>query len=197
MKAGGMSGTETGTPYRKLSPISDAFDGALTCVFGIHSATTGGEGEGRGHNGGVWEWTSTVFDKREGFEPSALYPGFSADFFDTLHNVVVRGMFHFILFTRVLTKTAESLVDPTPRFRVKQNVARCATTSSAITLMRGLVVELCTMSRRTKHELGEGSREEVKAGKVPNCICMSYVFPVLVNVCVCTGALATSLKEVD
>ena len=57
-----------------------------------HSATTGGEGGGRGHNGGVWEWTSTVFDGYEGFVPLSLYPGFSADFFDTLHNVVVSGV---------------------------------------------------------------------------------------------------------
>ncbi|KAH9991248.1 DUF323 domain-containing protein [Russula vinacea] len=56
-------------------------------------ATTGGEGEGRGHNGGVWEWTSTVFDGYEGFEPSTLYPGFSADFYDTLHNVVIGGSY--------------------------------------------------------------------------------------------------------
>ncbi len=56
------------------------------------SATTGGEGGGRGHNGGVWEWTSTVFDKNEGFEKSTLYPGYSADFFDTHHNVVVRAL---------------------------------------------------------------------------------------------------------
>ena len=55
----------------------------------VHSATTGGEGDGRGHNGGVWEWTSTEFDGYEGFVPSSRYPGFSADFFDTLHNVVV------------------------------------------------------------------------------------------------------------
>jgi len=54
-------------------------------------ATTGGEGGGRGHNGGVWEWTSTVWDKYEGFEASSLYPGFSADFFDTLHNAVIGG----------------------------------------------------------------------------------------------------------
>jgi formylglycine-generating enzyme required for sulfatase activity len=58
----------------------------------VHSATTGGEGEGRGHNGGVWEWSSTVFDGYKGFEPSYLYPGFSADFYDTLHNVVVSGI---------------------------------------------------------------------------------------------------------
>ncbi|KAJ7213917.1 DUF323 domain-containing protein [Mycena pura] len=39
-------------------------------------ATTGGPRDGgRGCNGGVWEWTSTVFDKYEGFVPSKLYPG--------------------------------------------------------------------------------------------------------------------------
>ena len=55
------------------------------------SATTGGEGRGRGHNGGVWEWTSTVWDKHEGFEASSLCPGYSAEFFDGHHNAVVRG----------------------------------------------------------------------------------------------------------
>ena len=69
-----------------------------------HSATTGGEGGGRGHNGGVWEWTSTVFDGYEGFVPLSLYPGFSADFFDTLHNVVVSGvrLLRFFFSARVL-----------------------------------------------------------------------------------------------
>eukprot|EP00523_Entomoneis_sp_CCMP467_P006687 CAMPEP_0168735062 /NCGR_PEP_ID=MMETSP0724-20121128/9137_1 /TAXON_ID=265536 /ORGANISM="Amphiprora sp., Strain CCMP467" /LENGTH=827 /DNA_ID=CAMNT_0008782189 /DNA_START=171 /DNA_END=2651 /DNA_ORIENTATION=- len=38
--------------------------------------------------GSVWEWTSTVFDSYEGFEQSKMYPGYSADFFDGLHNVV-------------------------------------------------------------------------------------------------------------
>jgi hypothetical protein len=63
-----------------------------------HSATTGGDGGGRGHNGGVWEWTSTEFDGYEGFVPLSLYPGFSADFFDTLHNVVVSDILLFRLF---------------------------------------------------------------------------------------------------
>ncbi|KAJ7069428.1 DUF323 domain-containing protein [Mycena amicta] len=57
-------------------------------------ATTGGSRDGgRGGNGGVWEWTSTVFDKFEGFKPSALYPGFSADFFDGAHQVVLGGSY--------------------------------------------------------------------------------------------------------
>ncbi|KAJ2723435.1 hypothetical protein GGI07_002637 [Coemansia sp. Benny D115] len=32
--------------------------------------------------GSGWEWTSTPFYPFDGFEPSALYPGYSADFFD-------------------------------------------------------------------------------------------------------------------
>jgi len=61
---------------------------------------------GKGTNGGVWEWTSTVWDKYDGFTPSKLYPGyvstdlvcalvliciirFSADFFDEKHQAVV------------------------------------------------------------------------------------------------------------
>jgi len=46
-----------------------------------------------GHNGGVWEWTSTVFTGYDGFVPSELYPGYSADFFDNKHYVVLGGSF--------------------------------------------------------------------------------------------------------
>ncbi len=42
-----------------------------------------------GHNGGVWEWTDTPFEGLDGYVPSELYPGFSADFFDSKHYVVV------------------------------------------------------------------------------------------------------------
>ena len=45
-------------------------------LTGLFRSTTGGEKDGgRGHNGGVWEWTSTVFNRYEGFVPSKLYPG--------------------------------------------------------------------------------------------------------------------------
>jgi len=64
----------------------------------LHSATMGVGDGGRGHNGGVWEWTSTVFDKPEGFKPSTLYPEFSADFFDARHNVVVCDILSMVLF---------------------------------------------------------------------------------------------------
>ncbi|KAJ3565282.1 hypothetical protein NP233_g7732 [Leucocoprinus birnbaumii] len=57
-------------------------------------ATTGGSGNGgKGCNGGVWEWTSTVMDKVDGFSPSKLYPGYSKDFFDGKHNIVIGGSY--------------------------------------------------------------------------------------------------------
>ncbi|KAK9377625.1 histidine-specific methyltransferase [Lipomyces chichibuensis] len=40
---------------------------------------------------GVWEWTSTVLTRHEGFVPGTLYPEYTADFFDGKHNVVLGG----------------------------------------------------------------------------------------------------------
>ncbi|KAJ3150315.1 hypothetical protein HK101_001965 [Irineochytrium annulatum] len=48
------------------------------------------EVEGVG-SAGAWEWTGSVWERHEGFEASALYPGYSADFFDGKHNVVLGG----------------------------------------------------------------------------------------------------------
>lgn len=53
-----------------------------------------------GHNGGVWEWTSTELEGLpaheglgEGYVKSTLYPGYSSDFFDGKHMVVLGGSF--------------------------------------------------------------------------------------------------------
>ncbi|KAI0314513.1 C-type lectin protein [Amylostereum chailletii] len=43
----------------------------------------------RGTNGGVWEWTATAFDTHEGFEPTGIFSGYSSDFFDGKHQVVL------------------------------------------------------------------------------------------------------------
>ncbi|KDQ62677.1 hypothetical protein JAAARDRAFT_121841 [Jaapia argillacea MUCL 33604] len=57
-------------------------------------ATTGlAQNAGKGDNGGVWEWTSTVFEPHDGFIPSKLYPGYSLDFFDQCHNTVIGGSY--------------------------------------------------------------------------------------------------------
>lgn len=42
---------------------------------------------------GAWEWTSTVLEKHEDFEPEELYPDYTRDFFDGKHNVVLGGSF--------------------------------------------------------------------------------------------------------
>lgn len=41
--------------------------------------------------GDVWEWTSTVWEEHDGFVNSQVYPGYSADFFDGKHNVILGG----------------------------------------------------------------------------------------------------------
>ncbi|KAM7203815.1 C-type lectin fold [Naviculisporaceae sp. PSN 640] len=46
---------------------------------------------GHSEMGGVWEWTSSVLRPWDGFEPMALYPGYTADFFDEKHNIVLGG----------------------------------------------------------------------------------------------------------
>lgn len=46
---------------------------------------------GQAELGGVWEWTSSVLRKWEGFQPMELYPAYTADFFDEKHNIVLGG----------------------------------------------------------------------------------------------------------
>jgi formylglycine-generating enzyme required for sulfatase activity len=57
---------------------------------------------GKGSNGGVWEWTSTTFDSHDGLVPTEFFIGYSTDFFDTKHQVVVSilnsSIFHLLIF---------------------------------------------------------------------------------------------------
>ncbi|KIH91752.1 N-methyltransferase [Sporothrix brasiliensis 5110] len=46
---------------------------------------------GQAEMGGVWEWTSSPLRRHDGFEPMRLYPGYTADFFDEKHNIVLGG----------------------------------------------------------------------------------------------------------
>lgn len=67
-----MSDSATGTPSRKYPTHCATFS---VNESSIRSTTGAGTDDGKGHNGGVWEWTSTVLAKYEGFVPSRLYPG--------------------------------------------------------------------------------------------------------------------------
>ncbi|KAL1969641.1 hypothetical protein VTN77DRAFT_8194 [Rasamsonia byssochlamydoides] len=46
---------------------------------------------GQGELGGVWEWTSSPLKPHEGFEAMEIYPGYTADFFDGKHYIVLGG----------------------------------------------------------------------------------------------------------
>jgi formylglycine-generating enzyme required for sulfatase activity len=35
---------------------------------------------GQGEMGGVWEWTSSVLERHEGFEEMELYPAYTGEF---------------------------------------------------------------------------------------------------------------------
>jgi formylglycine-generating enzyme required for sulfatase activity len=76
----------TGIPSREFSPR----ERRRSVAHPIPSATAGlDEMQGKGSNGGVWEWTSTLFDTHDGLVPTDIFPGYSADFFDGVHHVVV------------------------------------------------------------------------------------------------------------
>ncbi|KAG8221369.1 C-type lectin protein [Butyriboletus roseoflavus] len=51
------------------------------------------EYSGKGTNGGVWEWTSTLFCDHEGLFPTTHFPGYSTDFFDGKHHVSLGGSY--------------------------------------------------------------------------------------------------------
>ena len=98
---------------------------------------------GKGSNGGVWEWTSTTFDNHEGLVPTQLFTGYSTDFFDTKHQVVVSILLtldsssyirDFLLYSSV------PLMRPSLILLV---VAQSAISISTITLIPGLELELC------------------------------------------------------
>ena len=61
-----------------LTPVGAHPDGAS--AFGVQDLV-----------GNAWEWTGTLFHPFPGFEPMARYPGYSADFFDQRHFVLLGG----------------------------------------------------------------------------------------------------------
>jgi ergothioneine biosynthesis protein EgtB len=66
--------------FRRWSPTPVAAHPRGASAFGVHELVGNG-----------WEWTSTVFAPFPGFEPLPRYPGYSADFFDGHHFVLLGG----------------------------------------------------------------------------------------------------------
>lgn len=99
----------------------------------------------RGHNGGVWEWSSSVMDAHKGFVPSAIYPGYSSDFFDDSHNIVVSSRDSLDSTFECSRRSLYSSEDRLRLFLESHSGALSATTTSITTAMRGSQDGWCTM----------------------------------------------------
>ncbi|KAK6438303.1 hypothetical protein LTR95_005494 [Oleoguttula sp. CCFEE 5521] len=84
---GQATGLDTDTLFAELGKCNVGFKN-----WGTVSVTQDGNKlTGQGGMGGLWEWTSSVLERHEGYEPMRLYPAYSSDFFDGKHNVVLGG----------------------------------------------------------------------------------------------------------
>ena len=66
--------------FRRWGPTPVGTHPAGASAFGVHELVGNG-----------WEWTATPFRPFPGFEPLPRYPGYSADFFDERHFVLLGG----------------------------------------------------------------------------------------------------------
>ena len=85
-------GKEVGHEVAGQSHLFLDLDGANVGFQHWHPVAVTDRGDrlaGQAEMGGLWEWTSTVLRSWEGFEPMSLYPGYTADFFDEKHNIVL------------------------------------------------------------------------------------------------------------
>jgi formylglycine-generating enzyme required for sulfatase activity len=84
-----------GSPGSSVDPnLFIDLDGANVGFQHWHPVPVTANGDrlaGQAEMGGVWEWTSSVLQRWDGFEPMAIYPGYTADFFDGKHNIVLGG----------------------------------------------------------------------------------------------------------
>lgn len=106
-----ISGLGTGILFR-TSLLSSLSVFCKRVAYGGARPSMGlGGTDGKGSNGGVWEWTSTAFATHEGLVPTQLFTGcvlspalalyarltkifrYSTDFFDGVHHVAVCTFF--------------------------------------------------------------------------------------------------------
>lgn len=99
--------------------------------------------QGKGSNGGVWEWTSTLFDTHDGLVPTNIFPGYSADFFDGVHHVVVScSSYKFLSYRSSSFSHSSALHTP---LSLASHARQSATSTSTIIPTPGQAPELCTI----------------------------------------------------
>ena len=81
---------EANVGFKRWHPVSVVDKGGQLC--------------GQSDLGGVWEWTSTVLEKHEGFMPMELYPGYTGMHLITLISLTI---FFLTLSSRFLRREAQ------------------------------------------------------------------------------------------
>ncbi|CAL5873377.1 uncharacterized protein PFLUO_LOCUS7651 [Penicillium psychrofluorescens] len=90
----GLSTNGHKPPSRSGLPVFLNLDGCNVGFRHWHPTPVTAQGDrlaGQGELGGVWEWTSSPLSPHEGFKPMEIYPGYTSDFFDGKHHVVLGG----------------------------------------------------------------------------------------------------------
>jgi gamma-glutamyl hercynylcysteine S-oxide synthase len=113
----GISDAASGNvDFRQGSPLPVGSEPRGASAWGVHELAGNG-----------WEWTATPFAPFPGFEPLPRYPGYSADFFDGAHFVLLGGSW----------ATDEALLRPSfrnwfqPHYPYVFSKFRCASIPSA------------------------------------------------------------------
>ncbi|KAE8385965.1 Aldehyde/histidinol dehydrogenase [Aspergillus alliaceus] len=81
-------------PSRSSLPVFIDLDGCNVGFKHWHPTPVIQNGDrlaGQGELGGAWEWTSTPLTPHDGFKAMEIYPGYTSDFFDGKHNVILGG----------------------------------------------------------------------------------------------------------
>ncbi|KAJ6005672.1 Ergothioneine biosynthesis protein 1 [Penicillium sp. IBT 35674x] len=92
-----LDGHSNGTKPVNVTHTPPVFRDLTGCNVGFkhwHPTAVTPNGDrlaGQGEFGGVWEWTSSPLLPQEGFEAMDIYPGYTSDFFDGKHNIILGG----------------------------------------------------------------------------------------------------------
>ncbi|KAE8370028.1 Aldehyde/histidinol dehydrogenase [Aspergillus caelatus] len=81
-------------PSRNTLPVFLDLDGLNVGFKHWHPTPVIQNGDqlaGQGELGGAWEWTSTPLAPHDGFKAMEIYPGYTSDFFDGKHNIILGG----------------------------------------------------------------------------------------------------------
>jgi hypothetical protein len=86
---------------------------------------------GQGDMGGLWEWTSSVLEKQDGFEPMKLYPAYSSKLLAINH----QSTWQLLTWQQPISTTTSTILfleDLGRLIRVLLDVRRCKFTKSFI-----------------------------------------------------------------